>query len=426
MFLLSPRLLIGIAPLLLLGLAYFSVQPLQALSTTWQIVCLQLFPVLSFGLAFLLSLQFNRSRFNFALLFIATSALLQLAPLLPSQLLSLKALIAYISPDNSLLLNLFLMLNMLLFSLFKDRGFFSIHSLFRLAILIMPIGFIFYLPQHNAQKISDFLHQNFIDFSIKDNTLGQIKSTPDLIFISAISCSLLQVLLLFINRCSVQITFIGLQLVLFGLYFTTEAQWLAPLLVTAASLMIIFTIMLDSHDMAYRDELTGLPSRRALNQLQLSLGRKYTIAMLDIDHFKKFNDTHGHDIGDEVLKMVATQIGKVSGGGKAFRYGGEEFTVIFLGKNCDQAEQHCQHLRQKIADYPIRIRQKKRPKKSYKNNKATAKRGKNSNQSQHLSVTISIGIAQRNKTKKTPLQVIKSADEALYRAKKNGRNCVMT
>ncbi|MEI8597157.1 GGDEF domain-containing protein [Vibrio sp. M60_M31a] len=58
---------------------------------------------------------------------------------------------------------------------------------------------------------------------------------------------------------------------------------------------------------------------------------KYTIAMLDVDHFKNFNDTYGHDTGDNVLKLVATLLMKTRGGAKAYRFGGEEFTILFKG-----------------------------------------------------------------------------------------------
>ena len=57
------------------------------------------------------------------------------------------------------------------------------------------------------------------------------------------------------------------------------------------------------------------------------------VAMVDVDHFKKFNDTYGHDTGDSVLRMIATKLQKVGGGGTAYRYGGEEFSIIFNGKN---------------------------------------------------------------------------------------------
>ena len=83
--------------------------------------------------------------------------------------------------------------------------------------------------------------------------------------------------------------------------------------------------------MAYDDELTGLPARRALNEALTRLRGVYTVAMVDIDHFKRFNDEHGHDVGDQLLRMVGARVGEVRGGGRAFRYGGEEFAVLFPG-----------------------------------------------------------------------------------------------
>ena len=62
----------------------------------------------------------------------------------------------------------------------------------------------------------------------------------------------------------------------------------------------------EAYQMAFRDELTGLPGRRALNERMQRLGRNYVLAMSDVDHFKRFNDTHGHDVGDQVLRLVAT------------------------------------------------------------------------------------------------------------------------
>ncbi len=74
------------------------------------------------------------------------------------------------------------------------------------------------------------------------------------------------------------------------------------------------------------------------------LGPTYVIAMMDIDHFKKFNDTCGHHAGDEVLKVVAKHIGRVGAGGLAYRCGGEEFTVLFPGaqrEECVQRWKRC-------------------------------------------------------------------------------------
>jgi len=83
-----------------------------------------------------------------------------------------------------------------------------------------------------------------------------------------------------------------------------------------AGLVLVFAVLEHGYDIAYRDELTGLPGRRAFNDVMAQLGGTYAIAMCDVDHFKKFNDTYGHDTGDQVLRMVAAQLSQVGGGGQ--------------------------------------------------------------------------------------------------------------
>jgi diguanylate cyclase (GGDEF)-like protein len=189
-----------------------------------------------------------------------------------------------------------------------------------------------------------------------------------------------------------------------------------PLVIALLATQYLFAVIVDAYYLAYRDDLTSLPSRRALNQYALSLGRKYTVAMLDIDHFKKFNDTYGHDIGDQVLKLVASKLAKVKGGGRVFRYGGEEFTVVFSRKELTQSLHELEVLRQSIADYQIVIRQ---PQRSNKQSRKKAPKDNNST----VGVTISIGVAE-HQTKQKFEQCLKMADQALYRAKANGRNNV--
>jgi diguanylate cyclase (GGDEF)-like protein len=169
--------------------------------------------------------------------------------------------------------------------------------------------------------------------------------------------------------------------------------------------------------MAFRDELTGLPARRALNDSLLRLGKKFTLAMVDIDFFKKFNDKYGHAVGDQVLCMVAAKLSGVSGGGKPFRYGGEEFTILFPGKTAQDALPHLEKLRETIAGVDFTIRGKNRPLLKPRNRKLLigARR--------KVRITVSIGIAAGNGTT-SPQKVLKAADQALYHAKKNGRNQV--
>jgi diguanylate cyclase (GGDEF)-like protein len=173
--------------------------------------------------------------------------------------------------------------------------------------------------------------------------------------------------------------------------------------------------------MAYRDELTGLPSRRALNQSLCALGQHYTIAMVDVDHFKKFNDTYGHKTGDQVLRLLASRLSAMTGGAKAFRYGGEEFTAVFPGKSVEEALPHLDACRKRLAATPFTVRGKARKKAS------ASQRGKTgAGSGKQVRVTVSMGAAGPSSKLTTPSQVILAADKALYRAKKAGRNCVMS
>ncbi len=182
------------------------------------------------------------------------------------------------------------------------------------------------------------------------------------------------------------------------------AQPVAQVLVVSSCLLaLLFSGMQQAWHLAYVDELTELPGRRALEEkLQRSLGI-YALAMVDVDHFKKFNDSYGHDVGDDVLRMIAAKIDAVSGGGRAFRYGGEEFTIVFNNHSADEIKPHLQELLETIADTPFVVnrRSKQKPKK--------------------VQVTVSIGLT--DSIHKTSAEAtIKAADEALYQAKKKGRN----
>lgn len=206
---------------------------------------------------------------------------------------------------------------------------------------------------------------------------------------------------------------------LLALLGSAAAPAQSAVLIAATGAALLLGLVLDSHAMAYRDELTGLPGRRALNERLDSLGRRYAVAMLDVDHFKGFNDTHGHDVGDQVLRMVAGQIRRVSGGGRAYRYGGEEFTVLFPGRSAAEAEPHLEAVRAAIEGYRMKLRAQDRP----AGKRGKARRGR-SGKAQTVSVTISIGVAERTEARRLPEQVVKAADEALYRAKRGGRNRV--
>lgn len=191
----------------------------------------------------------------------------------------------------------------------------------------------------------------------------------------------------------------------------------------AGGLCVIWGLLRSSHSMAYRDDLTGLLSRRALNERLNSLGRRYSIAMLDVDHFKRFNDTHGHDVGDDVLKLVASRVKQVGNGGTAYRYGGEEFCVVFPRKSTEDCAAAIEQVRESISNYKMSIRDKKQ--RPVKSKDGSQRRGASKIKSSQVTVTVSAGVAARGENYPDAEAVILAADSKLYKAKKSGRNRVV-
>ena len=166
-----------------------------------------------------------------------------------------------------------------------------------------------------------------------------------------------------------------------------------------------------SLEMAITDQLTGLHNRRYMSRHLDTLvsnarknGRPLAFVIMDIDFFKQVNDTYGHDIGDEVLKEFATRISaNVRGLDPACRYGGEEFVVVMPDTDMSFAYSISERLRQSIETTPVKI----------------------SSAPGSLNITISIGIASLEDGDASAEALLRRADQALYRAKRSGRNKVV-
>lgn len=290
-------------------------------------------------------------------------------------------------------------------SLVKDRGLLSIHGFYRLLLLTAVALANFYWLSIQIEILT-----KLAEFQLLAPWLKYVSIELPLLL-----CSSLLIWQTLREKSLVTTALLTSYAIWLGHYYQfITLPWSALLTLTALHYLVV--ILVDSYFLAYRDELTTLASRRALNQLALALGRKYTLAMLDIDHFKKFNDTYGHDIGDQVLKLVASKLAQVKGGGKVFRYGGEEFTIVFSGKTPEQALPVLEAVREAVQNYKVVVRQPERKTKQ-------ARTGKKRSDVKTVSVTISIGVAARA-DKLNFEQTLKLADQALYRAKKSGRNKV--
>jgi diguanylate cyclase (GGDEF)-like protein len=309
------------------------------------------------------------------------------------------------------LLSVLLPLNIAILSLLAERGIINYHGLKRLAILGLQGMGIYWLCQGDMKPLESFFQLSFIHPALKPAT--SLSQPAQLVF--ALSIVLLGLVLL--KKPGLLLA--GRLAVLVCLWFALNLQQLQPVTwFSAIGVILLGSIIINSKQLAYLDELTNLPSRRALKQYLATLGKHYAIAMVDIDHFKKVNDRHGHDVGDQVLKMLAAHLRKVQGGGRAFRYGGEEFTIVFPGKDVHEAAIHADNLRQRIAASPFTIRHKRRPRQK-------PPKPKKRQPLKELKVTISVGVAQRSELLLTSDEVFKVADQNLYRAKQKGRNQVV-
>lgn len=305
--------------------------------------------------------------------------------------------------------------NFLLVALMRERGIFSAAGRTRMLFLGLQTFTVYWVFRHHFVDIEPFVTKKFIHLQILDNP-----ALPQPVLLFALLCIAAIGIVASIRQSPIESGLFGAACSLSIASAGMASGDVAVAFCSSGALIMTISILQDTYNMAFRDDLTRIPSRRALNESTHGLGRTYTIAMVDIDHFKQFNDTYGHDVGDQVLKLVAKKLMGVGGGGKAFRYGGEEFTILFARKKAAEALPHLEELRKTIADYPLTIRSSERP--------ADKREGKrlrgNSRGDTRTSVTVSIGVAESGEEAQTAEQVIKAADKALYKAKNRGRNQV--
>ncbi len=305
-------------------------------------------------------------------------------------------------------------LNVAIINFYSERGLLTLIGTLRILFIVIQVialAWLIYAAYPMWQEL--VLQQVFPNLQLRLSILNQ----------SAILAFLISSMIIIASNPMRSSSF---HTALFGVTVLTVYALIQPvseleqvaLLISFAILFFLLTLLHESYRMAFLDELTNLPGRRALNETLHKLGSKYVIAMLDVDHFKRFNDKYGHDAGDDVLRLLSIRFTEVKGGGKPFRYGGEEFTIVFSGSSGEDAKKHLETLRVSIASkkFSLRKQERRAGSKKAKTRKSAATR--------NVSVTISIGYADRNKRNTSPRAVLKAADKALYRAKKKGRNQV--
>ena len=366
---------------------------------------LRFYPIAVFGVGLALSAFFRRSRLFFALLALAL-AQGAFAWVLPR-----------LSPSSAQItgnaIALLLPLNLLVLAFLRERGIVSPAGRRRLAIMALQVMSVAILCMPSLAQIATQLGRAFVPLVFSEwSGLSQPALLTFILAVAVIMVPLVR------RYKAVESSLLWSLVAAFVALREASTSHLDAVYFAAGGLALIVALIETSYAMAYLDELTQLPSRRALNEALLKLGESYSIAMLDVDHFKKFNDSYGHESGDQALRLVASRLAHISGGGKAYRYGGEEFAIVFPNKASEEVFVFLDRMRRVIEQSVFTVRGKDRRRKG--------KSGIGRGSKKQTNVTVSIGLAATNGDKLTPTEVLRMADQALYKAKAKGRNCTIT
>jgi diguanylate cyclase (GGDEF)-like protein len=359
------------------------------------------YPYAVLAAALLLGWRFNRSRLVFAAFLLAlTQYVLDGGVATPEQRLFFHAT-TFLLP-----------LNLALVALLPERGTVTPAGLVRWTLIAIQVVLVAFLARSFPAEATGLLRTRLAPAVLSAWTpLAQ----PAMIVFLAM-CTVLVLAWVREPTSAVRAYVYALVAVFLGLTWKATGPgqeiWLAT-----AGLVLVVAVVEASYLMAYRDGLTELPGRRALNEALPRLSGQFTVAMVDVDHFKRFNDRYGHDAGDHVLRLVAARLARAPGGGTAYRYGGEEFALIFPGKGAEECMPHLEELRETVETSRFTMRRRFRPRA-----KPSAPKGRKTREA--IVITVSIGVAEKNHRHSTPDQVVQAADKALYRAKEAGRNRV--
>ncbi|HZS25823.1 MAG TPA: GGDEF domain-containing protein [Candidatus Angelobacter sp.] len=365
----------------------------------------QFFPVAIFGSGLALSSFFRRSRLFFALL-VLTLAQVTFTWVIPH----LAPGTAHITANAVALL---LPLNLLILAFVKERGIVSPTGRKRLAIVALQIVAVWLLCLPSFGQAAQQTERAFVPPALSNwSGLAQPALAAFVLAAAVIMIPLVR------RYKAVESSLLWSLVAAFVALSAARNSHLEGIYFAAGGLALIVALIETSYAMAYLDELTQLPSRRALNEALLKLGDTYSIAMMDVDHFKKFNDSYGHEAGDQALRLVSSRLARIAGGGRAYRYGGEEFAVVFPGKATDEVFVYLDRMRKIIEQSAFTVRGKDRRRKG--------KTGIGRGSKKEINVTVSVGLAARSGEHLTPAEVLRMADQALYKAKAKGRNCTVT
>jgi len=365
----------------------------------------QIYPLIVIGASVLVGLLFKRTWLMLVILVLAIAdrALLYFAASI------------YVATEGGHLLyqaiSFLLPFNLCVFAFMKRRGDMTRQSIWFLSAILLQGCAIAFIYQYKSLGFGAFLEDSSIKWAL-------LKHTPlSQLALLAFGIALVYYLFLYIRtRGVIERAFCW---AIISVFYALALGRIGPessIYFSTAGLIFVISVIENIYVEGFQDELTELPTGKSMHGILSQLGTGYTVAMVEVDNFKRLRDNHGRRVSKQVLRSVGLKLTSVTGGGKPFHYGGEVFAVVFPGKFLQDTLPHMEELRQTIKKPgPIPQNQKRPHKKPKKLKKIEILANR-------VPVTVSIGVAERSEADMTPHQAIKKAEKALITAKNEGRD----
>jgi len=301
--------------------------------------------------------------------------------------------------------------NLCVFAFMKRRGDMTWQSIWFLgAILLQGCGVAF-IYQYKSLGFGAFLEYSSIKWALLEHIpLSQLA-------LFAFAIAFVYYLFLYIRtRGVIEHAFCWALISIFYALAFSRIGPVSSIYFSTAGLIFVISVFENIYLERFQDELTELPTGKSMHASLSQVDTGYTVAMIEVDNFKRLRDNHGRRVSRQVLRSIGSKITSVTGGGKPFHYGGEVFAVVFPGMFLQDTLPHMEELRQLIKKSgPILRDEKSLRRKPKKLNRVEMLANK-------IPVTVSIGVAERSDTDMPSQQAILKAEEALNIAKNEGHD----
>jgi GGDEF domain-containing protein len=366
------------------------------------------FPFIIYGAGILLALHFKRTWLLLAIFILVLANLLL-------QLFATD--IAVSTGAGRLVFNavsLLLPFNLYLFTFLNKRGAITLQSICFLGGILLQGGGVAYIFRYQNLGASALLEYSYINWSL----LEHIPLSQPALFVYGI------VFLYFLARYirireAIECAFFWALILTFSALVVNKIGPASSIFFAMAGLILVISVIENIYFEGFRDELTDLPTSQVLIGNLSKLKTGYTLAMIEIDHFKKLKDNHGRKVSKQIIRMVGSKLASVTGG-MPFRYGDAVFLVVFPGMFVQETMPRLEKLRITIKESGFMTPRQKDSHKRLKRLKGLKI------QPDKIPLPVSIGVAEKIDLDIRPQQVIKSAEEALYFARKEGRDRIST